>query len=245
MIMADKQIRVGLLSTIDAPLLGYQLRDLLDLGCCIDALLFDSKLMSAKDHEIHHERTTGRMPPIPLGTFEKAEIPAYFVNNHNSSITADLVRRLDLDLLVNAGTPRILSSDALTTPRIGVLNCHPGLLPDFRGCTCVEWAIYLDKQVGNTVHLMSEGIDEGPIVMKEGLTFSATDTYQDVRVKVFSAGSRLMAQAVHGIQTRKIDQGLFIPQGNGEYHSVIDAEKMAQVHRKLEAGEYAFQEQAQ
>ena len=115
--MSARPIRVGLLSTIDAPLLGRQIRDLLDLGCRIDAILFDSRTMSAKDHEIHHERTAGRMPPISLDTFEQAEIPTYFGNNHNSSFTAKLVRRLELDLLVNAGTPPILTKEALA--RIG------------------------------------------------------------------------------------------------------------------------------
>jgi len=239
--MSARPIRVGLLSTIDAPLLGRQINDLLDLGCRIDTILFDSKIMSVKDHEIHHERTAGRMPPIPLDTFEQAEIPAYFVHNHNSSFTAKLVQRLELDLLVNAGTPRILTKEALAAPRIGVLNCHPGMLPEYRGCTCVEWAVYLDEQVGNTVHLMSEGIDEGDIVMKEGLSFSSTDNYRDVRLKVFSAGSRLMARAVNEIQTRKINPGQFIPQGKGEYRPVIDAVKMALVYRKLEEGRYAFQ----
>lgn len=181
------------------------------------------------------------MPPIPLDTFEQAEIPAYFVHNHNSNFTAKLVQRLELDLLVNAGTPRILTKEALAAPRIGVLNCHPGMLPEYRGCTCVEWAVYLDEQVGNTVHLMSEGIDEGAIVMKEGLSFSSTDNYPDVRQKVFSAGSRLMARAVHEIQAKKIDQGQFIPQGKGEYRPIIDAAKMALVYRKLEEGRYAFQ----
>ena len=59
-----------------------------------------------------------------------------------------------IDLLVNAGTPRILKSNLLKAPSIGVINCHPGILPDFRGCTCVEWAIYLDQPIGNTVHLI-------------------------------------------------------------------------------------------
>jgi methionyl-tRNA formyltransferase len=85
------------------------------------------------------------------------------------------------------------------------------MLPEYRGCACVELTVYLDEQVGNTVHLMPERINEGPIVMKEGLSFSSTDNYPDVRVKVFSAGSRMMAQAVHEIQAKKIDHGQFIP----------------------------------
>jgi hypothetical protein len=37
--MSARPIRVGLVSTIDAPLLGRQICDLLDLGCRIDATI--------------------------------------------------------------------------------------------------------------------------------------------------------------------------------------------------------------
>jgi methionyl-tRNA formyltransferase len=239
-IMSDKLLRIGLLATIDAPLLGYQIRDLLEEGCHVDAIIFDSKMMSEKDHKIHLERTSGKMPPISLDSFEKAEIPAYFVNNHNSEFCTGLVRRIGLNLLVNAGTPHILKEGILGATNIGVLNCHPGLLPKFRGCTSVEWAIYLDKQVGNTIHIMSKRIDEGPIVTKEGLNFTTSDTYQDVRVKVFSAGSKLMARTVSEIQCGKLSPEQFHSQGKGKYHSVIDAEKMAHVYQKLDEGKYVF-----
>lgn len=56
------------------------------------------------------------------------------------------------------------------------MNCHPGLLPKFRECTCVEWAVYLDEEVGNTVHFMNEKIDEGPIIVQEALHFKKMTT---------------------------------------------------------------------
>jgi methionyl-tRNA formyltransferase len=234
-------MRVGFLSTIDAPFLGYLIREFSQQNIPVSAVILDAKLQNARDHRIHEERTAGRLPPVRLEGFESLRIPFYFVANHSSKVTADLVRSLSLDLLVNAGTPRILKAEILGAPSIGIVNCHPGLLPKFRGCTCVEWAVYLDEQVGNTVHFMNEGIDEGPIVLQEGLTFDRKDTYVDVRVKVYGHGNQLLTRGVKKIIVEGLAPVKLPPQTRGQYFNVIEADKMQRVIEKLSRGEFAFQ----
>jgi methionyl-tRNA formyltransferase len=60
----------------------------------------------------------------------------------------------------------ILKKDVLKQFEIGVLNCHAGILPHFRGMDVIEWPYLLNRpnDVGATVHFMSEGIDEGKIL---------------------------------------------------------------------------------
>ena len=234
-------MRVGLLSTLDAPFLGYIIREFIKLNISISSIILDAKMQDPKDHRIHEERTGSRLPPLPLDRFESLTIPFYFVTSHSSGITEDLVRKLKLDLLVNAGTPRILKPTILNAPTIGIVNCHPGLLPQFRGCTCVEWAIFLDEQIGNTVHFMNEGIDEGPIVLQEGLTFNKCDQYIDVRIKVYEHGNALLAKGVKKIIPEGLTPCNLPPQGKGRYFEVVPPDKMGKVLEKLERGEYAYQ----
>jgi methionyl-tRNA formyltransferase len=233
-------MRVGLLSTIDAPLLGYIVPQIYRERVPNDAIIHDPKPQSRKDRRVHQERTADRLPPIPLEEFEAQHIP-FFVADHSSKATAGLVRALSLDLLVNAGTPRILGPEMLDAPSVGVVNCHPGLLPRFRGCTCVEWAIYLDEQVGNTVHFMNERIDEGPIVLQEDLVFTPRDTYVDVRVKAYEHGHRLLARGVTKIIAEGLRPEKLEPQPVGRYWGVIEPDKMDEVMGKLARGGYAFQ----
>jgi methionyl-tRNA formyltransferase len=233
-----KNLRVGLLGTLDAPFLGHIARELLDREIAIDAILLDSKSETPRDRAIHEERTGGRLPPVPLESFADRTPPSFFVDSHNSETTGALVRRLGLDLLLNAGTPRILKAPILGAPTIGVLNAHPGLLPRFRGCTAVEWALYLDEPVGVTVHLMTEGIDEGPILAQEPVTVTRGDGYVDVRVKVHEAANRLLAESVEGLARGSLAAADFKPQGEGRYFSVIEPDKMDTLKRKLERGEY-------
>lgn len=232
-------MRVGLLSTINDPLLGSIIQELLRRHVRPDAIILDAKGFSERDARLHKERTVGRLPPIPLEHFESLQMPCYVVANHSSEAAGALVCALSLDLLVNAGTPRILGAEILRSPRMGIVNVHPGLLPEFRGCTCVEWAIYLDEPVGNTVHFMNERIDGGPIVLQEPVSVGPRDTYVDVRVKVYEHGAALLARGVRKI----LDEGLapqhLPPQPAGRYFHVIEPEKMQIVLEKLSRGSYA------
>ena len=46
------------------------------------------------------------------------------------------------------------------------INIHAGLSPYYRGTDCNFWALYDDNphQVGTTIHLLSKGLDSGPIL---------------------------------------------------------------------------------
>ena len=233
--------RIGLLSTIETPALGHVIEALTRRGLGVDCVLLDSKVPSAKERAIEEQRTDGTLPAVPLDRFADLLIPYYPVGSHLSDACRTLIRERRIDLLINAGTPHILGRLILAAPRVGVVSCHPGLLPAYRGCTCVEWAIYEDAQVGNTVHFMTEGIDEGPIILQEPLVFHKNDTYSDIRVTVYRAGFELLARAVKKV----VDEGLtsdgLLPQGDGRYLKVIPEDKLRVVVERLRRGEWAYQ----
>lgn len=232
---------ISLLGTVNSPFLGYVIRSFVANEIPIDSIILDSKGESPRDLAIHEERTGGRFPPLQLKEFEKYAIPCYFVANHSSSVTSEFIRNQRIDLLINAGTPRIISPAVLQAPRTGIVNWHPGILPYFRGSTCVEWAIFQDKPVGNTIHFMNERIDEGPIVLTESLEFSKLDTYVDIRVKVHERGLQLLANGVKKILNDGLNPSVLEPQGQGRYFPVIDPQTMQDVLKRVERGEYRYQ----
>lgn len=234
-------MKIVLLSTIDAPLLGYYLRAAEQQGAVISAVLLDSKPVTEKDQRIHEERTGGRLPALPLHSFERAAIPYYFVENHASDWTAQLLKTLGADLAVNAGTPRILKKATLEAARHGVLNCHPGILPGYRGASCVEWAVYNNEPVGNTVHLMTEGIDEGPVFRSEEVALLKSDDYQALRTKVYISGIELLMRCIRDLQSGHLKISDAQAQGPGAYYKPIDAEKMQVVIERLSRGEFSRQ----
>lgn len=229
---------IAVLGTNDNPLTGLFVEAMLGAGVLITALILDSRRPEPWVHAIHRERTGDLLPAVPLECFEENHIPSYLVTNHNSEACVALVRKLDVDVLVNAGTPRILSADLLAGPHLGVINCHPGLLPEFRGSSAVEWAIHNDQPVGNTIHLMSEGVDEGPVLWREVVSVAYGETYQTIRTRVHKAGFELTARAVAAIYSGDISVTDFYNQTGGKRYGPIDDDAMKSVHNKLKAGRY-------
>ena len=85
------------------------------------------------------------------------------VGNFNSQEALVSMRQDQCDVALGLGT-RILSQHVLETPRLGVLNAHSSLLPDYRGGTTEFWQLVSgEKRTGVTIHWMAPSVDEGPI----------------------------------------------------------------------------------
>ena len=65
------------------------------------------------------------------------------VANHNDEECQSLLKEFSLDVIV-LGDTRIIRSPMLAIPRIGIINVHPGYLPDVRGNNPYIWAVYHD-----------------------------------------------------------------------------------------------------
>ena len=77
---------------------------------------------------------------------------------------------LEPDLLLSAAYARIVPGEVLTIPKIGAINVHPSLLPDYRGVSAVWWALYEGRtRVGVTIHEMVASVDKGPILGQAAL----------------------------------------------------------------------------
>lgn len=161
-------------------------------------------------------------------------IPCYFVGDINAAETLNLFKSLDPDIVVQGDVGGIIKGDLIGLPRVGILNCHPGLLPQYRGCTCVEWALYNDDPVGTTCHFITEKIDWGEILIREVLPVEKGDTYQDIRRKSFYQCAEITARAVEMIIKDKYISGQIpFDEKTAKYYKPIDDEKLEAVQKKL------------
>jgi methionyl-tRNA formyltransferase len=88
-----------------------------------------------------------------------------FLRRPRSAAFREHIASLRPDVLLSAAYARIVPEDVLALPSIGSINVHPSLLPDYRGLNAIWWAIYeAQPRVGITVHEMTPGVDEGPIL---------------------------------------------------------------------------------
>jgi methionyl-tRNA formyltransferase len=122
------------------------------------------------------------------------------VADANEAECERLLKSLAPDLLV-LGTSRILRPHILSIPRVGVLNPHPGLLPDYRGVDVIPWAIYNGDPVGVTIHFVDRGIDTGDVVAQRRFEVRPGDTLASLRRRADAMLGELMARAVSQLVT--------------------------------------------
>lgn len=114
----------------------------------------------------------------------------------NTPETLAALRELAPGVIV-IGQTGILRKTLLSIPRLGTLNGHPGVLPDYRGIDSFQWAILNGEpeKVGVTVHWVDTGVDTGPILRVE--RFAPRDepilAYEDW---LFRQSARLLAEVV-------------------------------------------------
>ncbi|HIH89250.1 TPA: hypothetical protein HA344_08600, partial [Candidatus Bathyarchaeota archaeon] len=122
-------------------------------------------------------------------------IERYSVPHHNKAESRELLERLKPDLVVLGGT-RIIKPAIINIPKDGMVNSHPGLLPECRGSASVAWSIYFDIPIGCTIHFIDPNIDTGPIIKKQIIPVHRGDTYEKLCWGTIAVAGELMVYAV-------------------------------------------------
>ena len=214
----QKKIKIALLTSSSSPLFNRLINKIIDNNK-IEFIAYDKK-KDLKAKKIWTQRTKNRIKKVKI---KNKLIPKFLFINHNEKKLIDRVKKKKIDLLISFNTPRILKKNILKAPKIGVLNCHPGILPNYRGCNCVEWALYNNDKVGNTCHLMTENIDEGPIICSSTINIKNCKDYFDVRVKTYLDSVKLISKAIEIIKKNKPLKKF---KKNGKYWKPISKEKL-------------------
>jgi methionyl-tRNA formyltransferase len=85
---------------------------------------------------------------------------------------------------------------------------------------------------------MTEGIDEGPILLRRVIDIEPADLYVDVRIKVYMEACSALADAAHGLVTGQLSERNFVVQEGGRYFAPMDPDKLVAVKSKLASGSY-------
>jgi methionyl-tRNA formyltransferase len=127
-------------------------------------------------------------------------LPVLQPASFKSAETLELLRRLQLDLLIVVAFGQILPLAALQTPRLGCVNIHASLLPRWRGAAPIQRALLEgDAHTGITIMRMDAGLDTGPMMAQRFTAILATDTGQTLHDRLAEMGADLMASTLPGV----------------------------------------------
>ena len=131
---------------------------------------------------------------------EKEKIPRISCPNVNAPRFIEYVKGLNIDLIVVCVFPQILKAAILQTPRFGVINCHPSLLPRYAGPQPEFWMLKNGEPVaGITVHVMTEKIDAGDIVAQQELIVGETENIGQLSQRQHHAAATLLTESVNAM----------------------------------------------
>ena len=109
----------------------------------------------------------------------------------------DVLRSFEPDYLVVVAYGLILPQAVLDIPKIAPVNLHASLLPRFRGSSPMQYAILEGlKETGNTVMLMSKGMDEGDMLATNKIVIEENDDLEAVHDKLSITGAPLLAKTL-------------------------------------------------
>lgn len=108
-----------------------------------------------------------------------------------------------VDVIVLVGYMRILSNEFIAKWRNKVINVHPSLLPAFSGLMDeqVHLAV-LDsgvKESGCSVHVVTETVDSGPILMQKKCVVLSDDTLASLKARVQLLEGEALVEAIKKI----------------------------------------------
>jgi methionyl-tRNA formyltransferase len=108
---------------------------------------------------------------------------------------------LDLDAAVVVAFGQILPAAVLEAPRLGAFNVHASLLPRWRGAAPIQRAIMAgDAVTGVQVMRMTEGLDEGPILLSETVRIDALETAGSLHDRLAPIGAHLLPRALAALE---------------------------------------------
>jgi methionyl-tRNA formyltransferase len=101
------------------------------------------------------------------------------------------------DVLVVAAYGKILPRAILELPTLAPLNVHASLLPRHRGAAPIAAAILAgDVVTGITIMLMSEGLDEGDVLLQRSLPIAPADTTASLTARLAALGGAALGEAL-------------------------------------------------
>lgn len=137
------------------------------------------------------------------------------------------LREFNPDVVVVAAYGLILPKTILDVPANGCLNLHASLLPRWRGAAPIERAIMAgDVETGVVVMRMEEGLDTGPVALKERIAIGPDANAGEIRDKLAHIGAGLMTRAL-----AMLEELAFTPQAE---EGIIYAHKIDKAEARID-----------
>ncbi len=164
-----------------------------------------------KDCEVKYLLTREKIKPFPF--YKEEDIQEYargkgaeVLDEFGWDDVAKIIEDWKPDLLLVASFHRIIPERIISSVPLSV-NIHPSLLPEYRGPTPIDWALYNgERETGVTAHFLVKEIDAGDILIQKRIHIEKGDNKNTMMEKL-----AVLASEVAGELIGKIEGGTLKP----------------------------------
>ena len=135
-----------------------------------------------------------------------AGIPVYQPENFRDDETVQQLRALQPDVIAVVAYGRILPQSVLDIPKLGCVNIHASLLPQYRGSAPYQWAV-LDgcKETGVSAQYMAREMDAGDIIDVSKTPIGENETAGQLLDRLAQLGADLLSKTLGRLTQGRVD----------------------------------------
>lgn len=143
-----------------------------------------------------------KLIPTPVKEYaESIGLDVYQPTTLRDDAFAELLAKLDPELIVVAAYGKILPRNVLDYPKYGCINVHGSHLPAYRGAAPIQRAIMDGLTVtGNTIQFMADGIDTGDMIAKDEVVIGENEDFGSLYDRMGKSGGKLLVSVIPMIE---------------------------------------------
>lgn len=115
------------------------------------------------------------------------------------------IKEINPDVICVVAYGKILPKEILDIPKLGCINVHGSLLPEYRGAAPIQWAVINgDKITGVTTMYMDVGMDTGDIILKKEVEIGEDETTGELWERLAKEGGKLLVETLKKIENNTV-----------------------------------------
>jgi folate-dependent phosphoribosylglycinamide formyltransferase PurN len=181
----------------------------------------DGKILSIDNSQVNNEARD---------FCTKNSIQVLRTKHDNQDLISSIILNKDIDLGLIGGA-RLIPGSIIDLFRKGIINYHPGKIPETSGLDSLYWSIKKNIPVFVTAHLIDEKVDAGFFIFESRVKILIKDSEQVIRKRIMKKQLELNHLVLKGIEEKTFDlKKIDRPQKNKR----LSSQEIKQIMKRFE-----------
>ncbi len=155
------------------------------------------------------DRPKGRGQELAQSPVKQAalrhDLPVFQPQKIREASVVDELRNFEADAMIVVGYGQIIPQAIIDLPRLGIINVHASLLPEYRGAAPIQRAIADGKlRTGVTTMKIDAGLDTGDMLLKAETEINPHETSIELGERLSMLGADLLIETLAQLEARTL-----------------------------------------